>query len=286
VSRQRPDNDTATQALYERLRCSPEHGAFIKRVEARHDSAVRLPATVVVVPGAFYHTHHKTGADGKAILEEAARLGACTDRIPLPNLGSLQGNARLICDWLSQRNRTMVLVSLSKGGADVKMALEEPGAADAFRNVAVWINVSGIINGTPLVNWLFAGTCRSYWTRFLLWARGYDFAAIRELDHRPGSALDFPVRLPTHLKAIHVVGFPQQTHLTHGYARRGYKRVAHLGPNDGAGILLADVLSWPGLIYPVWGADHYLQMTGNGRSEIIRRVLASVADELRMEVAA
>jgi len=71
-------------------------------------------------------------------------------------------NARQIIDWLAGRPPTdspILLVSLSKGGSDVKRALEFPDAARAFANVAVWFNLSGILNGTPLVTWLFPDLC-------------------------------------------------------------------------------------------------------------------------------
>jgi hypothetical protein len=223
----------------------------------------RLDATVVIVPGAFYRTHRHTGADGRVIRAEAERLGAQTDIIPLPNLGSIKHNARQICDWLSQRDdERIILVSLSKGSADVRAALAEPAA---FARVVAWVNVSGALDGSPLVDWLFAGTLRSYWTRTLLWIRGHDIEAIRELGHRPAR-----FRLPPHIQAVHVAGFPEREHLTTVTARRWHKRIAHLGPNDGCGLLLADTLHWPGIVYPVWGADHYLCE----RRDLIRQIFS------------
>jgi len=79
------------------------------------------------------------------------------------------------------------------------------------------------------------------------------------LDRRAGGPLDFPLLLPAHLRVVHIVGFPLACHLTSRLARRSYRRLAPLGPNDGGGILLGDVTRLPGLIYPVWGADHYMR---------------------------
>src|SRR5205814_7676611 len=96
----------------------------------------------------------------------AKLLGAQTAVIPLPNLGTLHNNAQQIREWLSQRDdERIILVSLSKGSADVRAALAEPAA---FARAVAWVNVSGALDGSPLVDWLFAGTFRSYWTRFLL----------------------------------------------------------------------------------------------------------------------
>jgi hypothetical protein len=37
--------------------------------------------------------------------------------------------------------------------------------------------------------------------------------------------------------------------------------------------VLADVASWPGFVYPVWGADHYLQQQAR-LPELIQRLLS------------
>jgi hypothetical protein len=197
----------------------------------------------------------------------------------LPNLAPLRQNARQICGWLRRCSaERVILVSLSKGSADVKAALAEPDAGSAFAQVVAWVNVSGALDGSPLVDWFLAGSLRSHWTRFLLWIRRHDAAAIRELAHRPG----IPVMLPAHMRLIHVVGFPERKNLSSAFALRCHRRLEDLGPNDGAGLLLADALSWPGVVYPVWGADHYLR----GRSAVARQVLSYIAETIRVQAPA
>jgi hypothetical protein len=286
MNRKCQDNDSATKALYEQLCRSSVHGPFMKRVQVPREGPLHLPATIVIVPGAFHEVHCDTGADGKAIAKEAQRLGTNAETIPLPNVGRLRENARRICDWLKQRDDPLVLVSLSKGSADVKIALTEPDAKEAFRNVVVWVNVSGILNGTPLVGHLFSGVLRSFLTNLWAWARGYDVEAFRELDYRPGAPLDFPLTYPIHMKVIHVIGFPQRCHLSHPYSRRCNSQIAHFGPNDGAGILLTDVLEWPGFVYPVWGADHYLRPNGKTAIDVIPQVLSYLTEELKVNFGA
>src|SRR5581483_1217551 len=207
-------------------------------------------ATVVIVPGAFYREFPHTGADGRVVRAEAEALGFATDLVPLVSFGSLRTNARILCDWLARDRRdNLILASLSKGGADVKVALAQPGAAEAFRKVAFWVNLSGLLRGTPLAGWVLASRLRAWWFRLLFRWRGYDFSVIPDLAYGPGTPLDTPLRLPDHLRAIHVVGFPLARHLSNRLARRCYKRIRPLGPNDGAGIILADVCRLPGAVY-------------------------------------
>jgi hypothetical protein len=269
--------DFATALLYDRLRRSPEHGPVIRRVE---EMAPPEPAeldgrniTVAVVPGAFYVEYPHSGAGGQQVQAEATRFGCRTALIPTRSFGALRENGRIICDWLGRcPEQRIVLVSLSKGGADVKSALEEPDAGPAFRKVIAWVSLSGIVKGTPLVGWLLSRRLRTWMVRLLFWYRGYHFAVVRELGRDPAGPLGGTVRVPGHLRVIHVAGFPLQCHLSKRLMRRGFRRLAPWGPNDG-GVLLADVCALPGVIYPVWGADHYLRPAGSDLRQLFARLL-------------
>jgi hypothetical protein len=256
--------DFATALIFDRVLGSDRHGPFIRSLHAIDENglsaALRLPR-VVIVPGAFYRHDPASGADGRVVLECVSRLGCATDTIPLESFGSLRRDAQQIVDWLRGQSdgRPLVLVSLSKAGAGVKLALSAKGAAAAFRNVRAWISLSGTYFGTPLVNWLYSQWWRLPLIRALFWFRRYDYGAIRELARGPSTVLDFDPAIPGHLRIVHVVGFPLTPHMTTPLARRGYRRLSASGPNDGGPILLADVARLPGYVYPVWGADHYLQ---------------------------
>jgi hypothetical protein len=141
--------------------------------------------------------------------EEAARCGCPSELIPLPSFGPLAETARLITDWLDAReDAPVILVSLSKGGSDVKAALARPGAARAFRNVVAWVNLCGLLNGTPLAEWVLGSRLRALWFRLLLWFRGFPFATIHDLVRAPGGPLDFPLSLPAHVRLLTVVCAP------------------------------------------------------------------------------
>ena len=102
-------------------------------------------------------------------------------------------------------------------------------------------------------------------------------ARVTFLSRGDGSPLAGPWRVPSRMRVYHLVGFPLTHHLSGPRARKGHRRLQPLGPNDGGGILLADVLQWPGLIYPVWGADHYMTSPGRDAVALVQRLLESVA---------
>jgi hypothetical protein len=264
----------ATALLYDRIRRSQEHGPIIERLDSipTNQFLPRLDVTLAIAPGAFYVEYPQTGADGLLLRTEAARFGCRTDVIPTRSFGHLSDNAHIIRDWLADHSHeSVILVSLSKAGAEVKLALAD--APEVFASVRLWVNLSGIVQGSALAGWLLARQWRCLPVRLLFWYRGYPFSVIRELERGPGSLLDFPLRLPHTMKALHVAGFPLPGHLSSPLTRRGFRRIARLGPTDGGGIVLADLLSWPGWIYPVWGADHYLRPPGQDLRDLMRRVL-------------
>jgi hypothetical protein len=253
--------DFATGALYHRVRSDPRRVDFISRIESAVAPALPPePPRVVVMPGAFAREYPHTGADGSRVFDLAAKLGWPAERVEVPSLAPMTENAAALARVLARDpGRPAIVVSLSKGGADVRAALERPEAAAEWRGVRAWVSLSGIVTGTPLVEWLRARPVRCTGVRILLRLRRQKFAVVDELRRGPGSPLGRPLLIPPGLRVVHVAAFPRQCYLGDAWARRGHARLAPLGPNDGGGILLADVARLPGDLYPVWGADHYLK---------------------------
>ena len=275
--------DFATALLYDRVRRSAQHGAFITEIEALVEQEVEpdLEARVVIVPGAFHQKFPNSGADGRVVRQQAEALGFEVETVPLPDFGSLEDNALALCDWLRDCTaQRVVLATTSKGGSDVKCALARPEAESAFERVVFWLNLSGLLDGSPLVADLFSSTWRSRIIRWLFRRQGFDLELMAELDHGPRHQLAAPLRLPPHLQVLHVVGFPLRDHATTRVARHNYSRLEDHGPNDAAGILLADACRWPGLLYPIWGTDHYLRPRGGDVGLVARALLRYVSREL------
>jgi hypothetical protein len=250
--------DFATAVLHEQLVRRPANAEFLGAAQ----TGPGLPPQDIllgVVPGAFHREHRHTGADGARLLAIARELGVPAEVIPTRSFGTLAENASVIHDWLkARRGQRVVLVSLSKGGADLKHALALPEADETFRDVHAWVSFSGTVQGTPLIDWLRRRPLRWWAVKFLLWWRRHPRATLEDLRHGPDTKLVNWPALPAHLRVVHVCGFPLRRHLAHPWAPRAYARLAALGPNDGGGNLLADVLDFPGVVCPVWGADHYL----------------------------
>jgi hypothetical protein len=259
--------DFATALWYDRVRRAEPHRAFIKAVEAL-DADAALPPTsarLLVAPAAFWREYPQFGADGAAVLAAARALGMNAEMIRTPSTGSVSENARVIRQALAKEaDGSVVLASLSKGGADVRMALEQDPAL--ARKVRAWINVCGIIHGSPLVDGMLDG---AWWRRLALraflarWRA--DFGLLRELRHAPSPR----AMAPAGVFVVNVVACPLSIH-TAGAITKRHRQLARLGPNDGS-TLLADAIVDGGVVYPVWGADHYFRTPD--APALIRRIL-------------
>ncbi len=271
--------DFATALLYDRFRKSPAHAPFIARIEsllaAAPGTTVAVDWKLFIVPGALYVERPALGSGGEIVREAAAELGLSCGLVPVASRGSVQENATLLAEWLKQHGEEkLVLVSVSKGGPDLKLALARPDAPRLFRNVVAWINHSGPLDGTPAANWIPANRLRSWAVRVQYRLQKRNFGFVTDMFHGPGSPLHAPLRLPAHLRLISVLGFPLRAHLTTPLSRFSHGLLARQGPSDGT-LLLSDARAWPGEIVPVWGADHYFQPAAR-----VRRLFVALLREL------
>jgi len=282
--------DHATAATYAWLLGSPVHGPFIETFFANAAAGPSLEMiqeaqrrlTVVVVPGAFYEEYPETGAGGESLMRELESLGIRVRRIATESTGTLNANTAIIRRAVREHaTEDMVVVSLSRGGAEIKCVLrDEP---TSFDGVSLWVSVGGILAGSPLINWVRARPLLNWLNWCIFRWHGRNYQCFTELARCTGGSLDFDLHVPRHLEIIHVIGFPLSRHATTRYAKNWHKRFAVHGPNDGV-MLLEDVLEYPGRILPLWGADHYASDRWDFRflaKGILRRWYARRRDRLK-----
>src|SRR4051794_41177044 len=143
--------DFATALLYSRIRRSREHGPFIRRIDALEPDPQRLPqlpGTLLLVPAGFYREHPETGGDGAFLREIAAEHGLPSQVVPVESGGSVIQNAEVVRRTLQEYGEgEVILVSLSKGGAEARLALAEGGRS--ARAVRAWVQICGLVRGSP-----------------------------------------------------------------------------------------------------------------------------------------
>jgi hypothetical protein len=213
------------------------------------------------------------GGDGRIVREVAAGLGLKTDLIPLASFGSVKTNAGLIRDWLRQHQQErIILVSLSKGGADLKLAMAEPDAPELFQTVVAWINVCGPLSGSRMANWILESRIRTWFFQCKFRCQKRDFKFVSELRHGDDALLDFVFWPPESMRMVSLIGFPLHQHMTTQFSRFCHRTLFPYGPNDGT-TSLSDLHSVPGEIYPVWGMDHYFRPESEARNLVTAMLL-------------
>jgi len=212
------------------------------------------------VPGLLYESRPETGADLSAV---ERWLGAPVALTPTGERASVEANATVVAEALRAQaaaGRTSLVVSASKGSADVRAALE--GEPELGRVTPFWIDLVGVLEGTPLLDpgaatladvesWLPEETARSM------------SRAVRR-------AAAAPERFPPETRAVHVAAFPRAREVSER-ARASFEWLRWLGPNDGY-VLLDAYPSAPGRVLVVRGTDHYLR----GAVDLEERFLALV----------
>lgn len=278
----------STAKLYARLLGDARHRAVNDAVRARlrpwREHARVAGPRLLVVPGAFHVEHPRFHGDGKLIHDAASALGVESRTIPCPGGGSLATNSKLIARELASAGRDpVVLVSLSKGAADVRAVAERPDAAELFANVKAWLDISGIAFGTPIATRIAGSRPLSLLARGVCWWRGHEFQLVRDLAVTPDRPFTHARRAAPHLRIVHVVGFPLTHHLSTPLARKHHRRMSAHGPND-ACTMLAPIAHDAGETIPVWGVDHYMQPRWDIRdlaAALISHVLEDAARDRR-----
>lgn len=252
--------DIATALFYAAILDDPSHRAFVARVDGLAATQVptRCPwGRLLLAPAAFFEELPRFGGDGRTLCDAAARLGLDVALLPVSSTGSVAENAATIRGALERESADpLFVVSLSKGAADVYEALR--GQGGRFPNLRAWVQICGLVRGSPFIDAILTSPVRRSLLRGYLWWLGADLSICADLG-RSTRTLDadaYPA--PEGVEVISVVGVPLARHMR-GNARRRYLQMRRLGPNDGSG-LLRDAVLEPGRIYPVWGADHYFRV--------------------------
>ncbi len=235
------------------------NGAFLERVE-------KLPITVtplqrstllLIAPGLNSREHPEMGADGCLVTQIARRFGARTEVFDIHPSGSPSANGEKIAQRLERlKGEKAWIISISKGTADVRAAYSLIGHWP--RGVSGWINLSGVFQGTPVADRITNSAWQRWLGRILLALGGIDFDGIEEM-RTDCSLWRLPVEPPISERMVHVLGFPPpwavEMRISHHYLRLSEK----FGPNDGL-TPLAHCFNYPGRVFPVWGADHFMRV--------------------------
>ena len=264
----------------------PRNRAF----RARFDAALAGPLAppvgrerylFVFVPGWLYRTNPESGADFAGPRRVLAARGYAVRLAEIDENATVEANGELLAaelERLAGDGRRLVLVSTSKAGPETQLALDRLERAGKAGHVAAWVNIGGLLNGTPLADHWDA------WPRSWLAAAAFAFmghgtesiGSMTTGARRPKFAA---LRLPAGMLVVTYIGAPRASQVSPG-AQNDYAIIAPHGPNDGM-TLLADALVPQGVTVVERGLDHYFAAPDLDRriAAMAQAVLETLAEQ-------
>jgi hypothetical protein len=275
--------DLLTRIYFEKLMNS-EHGDFVRRldrinidtIKPADDCRHRQAPELIIVPGMFYREHPEVGADGQLIRGIASKLGLTSTIVPVSSKGNIETNVKILESTLvNSQSNNIWLISLSRGSAEVRCLLQKQKPLNPA--IQGWLSISGVIAGSPLIESKLRHWPGRLAHRLLSAVTGVSYALLEQLH--PEHEFWQPTEWPRQLEMIHVAPIPLDSHIQ-GKLRRRHRQLSVVGPNDGI-VPLVDILNLPGMIYPLWGFDHFCRAAET--STLIYRLLTYIQEQSRQK---
>ncbi len=215
-----------------------------------------VPSTAVnyellFVPTYLYNRFTFTGADLAGPRKALAEAGFPCYFVKTIDDGPIESNAEIIMAAIRARvqsGRRLIIISASKSGPEVALALTKLGASGTA-HVAAWVNNVGAIQGTPLIDDKLIPEIEFFVGKV-------DKAGVESLSVARSRQRFESFMIPEHVLVINYFGIPVSGTVSFR-ARRGFYPMQKYGPNDGM-VLLADMVFPGGITVTEIGSDHFM----------------------------
>jgi hypothetical protein len=206
----------------------------------------------LVVPTYLYKRLFAVGADMAVPRAALKEVGLTCHFVETQDDGAVEANAELVAAAIrarAQSGRRLIILSASKSGPEVALALTKLGPAET-RHVAAWINVMGALQGTPLVDE------RLFPDLELLMGK-VDNAGMDSLTTANSRQRFNSFHIPEHVFVVNYFGIPVIGSVSF-LGRASFFPLRKYGPNDGT-VLLPDMIFPGGVTLPELGSDHFMR---------------------------
>lgn len=212
----------------------------------------------LLIPGWHWKTRSDTGADLEFQRRILASFGLQSTLVETNEHGTVEENARLIASAIRQisvLNKPIVIISVSKGGAETAYALGAELSENQAADIKGWLNIGGLIAGSSLVDHSSHDPKR--WLRSIGFSEDTPVSAFNGLKTHVASARLAELKFPSNITVINYVGVPFASSVNEK-AKYSYSLLARQGPNDGAA-LTQEMLMPNGVTVLEIGLDHYMR---------------------------
>jgi hypothetical protein len=220
-------------------------------------SRVKLPAAavdyeVLVIPIYLYKRLIGSGADLAAPRAALEKVGLTCHFVETQDDGAVETNADIVASAIRARaksDRRLIILSASKSGPEVALALTRLETAET-RHVAAWINVAGVLQGTPLAD-------KHLFQELEFLVGEVDVAGEESLTTQRSRRRFDSFHIPKHVLVINYLGIPVTGTISF-WGRRGFNSLRKHGPNDGVS-LLSDMIFPGGVTLADLKNDHFMR---------------------------
>jgi len=206
---------------------------------------------VMFVPTYLYKRLPITGGDFAVPKQALQRIGVPFHFVETVEDGAVETNAQIVAEAIgarAQSGRRLIVISASKSGPEVALALTRLGAT-ATDHVVAWINTVGALQGTPLTDEQLLPEVEDF-------VGAVDVAGMLSLMTERSRRRFQGFRLPGHILVVNYFGIPLSGSVS-PWARPGFTPLSRHGPNDGI-LLLSDMIFPGGITVAELGLDHFL----------------------------
>jgi hypothetical protein len=199
--------------------------------------------SVILVPGLDYKkSGHLTGSDLKTQVELLNKAGIKVHFVDIPPLGAVEENAAIIADTIRAHTGEQILVGgPSSAGPAIQLALSKLLSPKETENVNAWVNLGGVVNGTPILDWVDSGITYPIW-RMIVWSQHWPYKSLKSMRADVSRRRSAALKVPEHIKVINYIGLSLSGNISK-FAMDKYCIMRSQGPNDGLGLLPEMVVS-------------------------------------------
>jgi hypothetical protein len=257
-------NDFAALLLADEISRVPLNRRFRSDFDAAYDytrktlrqGQFKLPVPaaqydVLIVPTYLYNRTNLVGADLAAPRKALQKAGFSCYFVETSDDGPIESNAEIVMAAIrarAQSGRRLIVVTASKSGPEVALALTKLGPAETS-HVAAWVNTVGALQGTPLID-------DNVLPELEFIVGKVNPAGIESMSAARSRKRFESFRIPQHVLVVNFFGIPVSGTVSFR-ARRGFFPMRKYGPNDGM-VLLADMIFPGGITLAEVGSDHFL----------------------------
>lgn len=213
---------------------------------------------ILFMPGWNYVDNASlTGADLALPRELVSQIGIENHFLTPPSNGSVEQGAQVLTKAIqdfSLRDKKIIILGASAAGPAIHLSLGEQLNLQQQQKVAAWINLGGILQGSPLVDY-FQQWPQSMLMNLVLWFKGWDYEHIASMSTEISRERFKRLKTAESLLTVNYLALGLSGNLS-ALADNIYPIIMDHGPNDGL-TLLPDAIAPNSATLIAVNSDHY-----------------------------